>query len=250
MRSILVIFFLWASVMTLMGCASTPSAEPARYCRCCCCCCCSRGAQTASDEKPTVATEATEINEAGMRALGARAASGDLAAMDDLAAAKEKIYAHRPGERPPYTNANLDLMRAATDVIGQAAGSGNGKAMAALLYGTENQTLRNSMVNPIGIAAGMGNREALEVLLHYEEYDFLLSSVVFALQPAARQQYPEAVDFLIDVVENDRYRPLWLGATDGLKVAAESGHVRARQAIEKYEAFREENRKAKSQPAG
>lgn len=192
-----------------------------------------------------------EINETGMRALGARAASGDLTAMDDLAAAKERVYAHRPGEPRPHTAANLRLVRAATDVIGQAAGSGNQKAMKALLYGTENQTLRNSMVDPIGIAAGMGNREALEILLNYEEYQFLLSSVVFALQPAAQHNYSEAVNFLVDVTEDDRCRPLWHGATQGLTAAAEAGNTRARQAIEKYETYKtEQRRKETTQPAG
>ena len=47
---------------------------------------------------------------------------------------------------------------------------------------------------------------------------------------------PEAVDFLVKILYSDGSQPLWHGASDGLRKAAQSGDKRVQAALEVYSA--------------
>jgi hypothetical protein len=129
---------------------------------------------------------------------------------------------------------NLRLMRAAFDVIGEAAGKGSKEAMQALRQANDRPGLRSWTPDAFGIAAGMGNGEALDILINYRKYGMLLSSVVFALKPAAGRNDSRAVDFLIQVLDDPNARPLRHGASEGLESAEAAGSERAAAALKRY----------------
>ena len=186
-----------------------------------------------------------------MRQLGIRACEGDLSALDELEQIKMDLYEgvdyKKDGSR---LRSNLTLMRACFDEMGQRAGRGDAKAFRALLKASSRPALNGFTVDAFGMAAGMGHEASLDVLLNYTRHGFLLSSTVFALRPAAARNDARAVDFLIDVIDNERHRPLWNGASLGLQGAVDKGNDKARQAIERYEQYVNAKRRAKSRPAG
>ena len=194
-------------------------------------------ASTPPDTVPARSSEEQEegVTQARMRELGRRAAAGDLKALDELESIHEALYHGINYERErSRVLTNLNLMRAAFDVIGEAAGEGRPEAMRALLAANGRRELHSWTADAFGIAAGMGNREALNVLLEYRKHGMLLSSVVFALKPAARRNDPSAVDFLVQVLEDPKARPLWQGAADGLEEAASAGSQRATDALQRH----------------
>ena len=73
------------------------------------------------------------------------------------------------------------------------------------------------------------------MLLHHQDWNILLSSTVFALRVFAEKGNEQAIDFLIGVLENPKHRPLWHGASSGLKTAAVNGNAKAKAALEEYE---------------
>ncbi|MDR2463599.1 MAG: hypothetical protein LBD30_07450 [Verrucomicrobiales bacterium] len=161
-----------------------------------------------------------------MQELGRRAADGDLGALDEIHAQYKILYADIDRKNDhQQLSANLKLMHAAFDIIGDAAGD-RPSAFAALQRAAREPDFRG---------AAADNREALDALLHYEKHGWLLSSVCGALQYPADRGNAEAVNFFIAVLQDPNLRPLRVVASDGLRGAARLGNDRALHALAEHE---------------
>jgi hypothetical protein len=170
-----------------------------------------------------------------LKHLGKLAAGGSQAAVDEIAAAAEVLYADIDYTKDPQrVISNLALMRLAFDPIAEKAGEGSPAAMESLVYANGKQALHSFTVAAFGQAAATGNKEALNRLVNYKENGWLLSSVVIALQGAAEKNIPEAVDFLVEVMDDPSAKSLWVEASQGLAGAASRGNERAKTALKKY----------------
>ncbi|MDR1145168.1 MAG: hypothetical protein LBK71_03415 [Verrucomicrobiales bacterium] len=170
-----------------------------------------------------------------MQELGRRAADGDLGALDEIHAQYKILYADvdRKNDRQ-RRRANLQLMRAAFDIIGDAAGD-RPSAFTALQRAAREPDLRGAATYAYGRAAAGGNRAALDALLHYEQHGWPLSSVCGALQYPADRGNAEAVDFLIAVLQDPNRRALRVTAANGLRGAAKLGNERASRALAEHD---------------
>jgi hypothetical protein len=194
----------------------------------------------ASSGRALPAQDAVTTNAAGVdlnmvRNVALAATRGEPGAIDELEKIKQKLYVNIDYEKDPArVAANLVLMRAAFDVLGNEAGNGNAAAFQALYYATGKSELRPFTADAFGTAAAQGNEDALEVLLGYKKYGLLLSSVVPAMTKSAEKSNPRAVEFLVDVLNDPKHKPLWRMASQGLVSAANLGNQNAVAALEKY----------------
>lgn len=197
-------------------------------------------AADAASGRPLPAQDAVATNAAGVdlnmvRNVALAATRGEPGAIDELETIKQKLYANIDyGKDQARVAANLVLMRAAFDVLGNEAGNGNAAAFQALYYATGKSELRPFTADAFGIAAAQGSEDALEVLLGYKKYGFLLSSVVPAMTKPAEKSNPRAVEFLVDVLNDPKHKPLWMMASQGLVAAANLGNQNATAALDKY----------------
>lgn len=183
---------------------------------------------TSTPEPPTTVS---------MRALAERIANGDQTAFHELQETDKMLYRDIDYDQDKKrVMANLILMKAAFDVLGEQAGRGNDRAFQMLKACLGTGHLRSFAPDALGIAAAAGHKEALEILLHHDRWGILLSSTVFALRPVAENNDERVVDFLVGILENPRDRALWYGASEGLAGAAVKGNEKAKAALEKYEA--------------
>ena len=167
-----------------------------------------------------------------MRILAERIAEGDRSAFDQLRDTAEELYRDIDYDKEQQrVRSNLVLMRAAFDVLGERAASGNERAFEALREALGSAELRAFVPDALGTAAAAGHAEALEMLLHHKQYGILLSSAVFALQAPAEKGNREAVDFLVGVLGNSAHRPLWQAAARGVAASAASGPQKANAAL-------------------
>ena len=109
------------------------------------------------------------------------------------------------------------------------------------------QSFLRAAAEAFGTAAARGHKPSLEVLLHHNEHGILLSSAVFALQKPAVKGDKEAIDFLVNVINNDSDKALWMGASQGLVMAANQGDEGAKMALAKYAEY-EANRNKSQAP--
>jgi len=171
-----------------------------------------------------------------MRSLATRICEGDEAAGGELRLIAAELY-----RNINYTTeqdrvlSNLSLMRAAFRELGEQAGRSNAPAMAALQSAAFDRQLKAHVSGALGIAAAAGNEQALDMLLHHQDWNMLQSSAVFALRAPAEKNNERAIDFLVAVLDKEGNRPLWHGASEGLRVAAANGNPKAKAALEKYE---------------
>ena len=121
-------------------------------------------------------------------------------------------------------NRTFAPLRAAFDVIAEAAAKGNPLALDAVAQATQAPELNGMAMRTLGTLAGAGNNDALEILLNPEKYGFLLSSTVSALRPAAENGNQKAIEFLAAVATSADQQALWFMAAGGLTKAAESGN--------------------------
>jgi len=171
-----------------------------------------------------------------MRALATRICEGDDAAFGELRSVATELYRDVDlRSEPERARTNLLLMRAAFRELGEQAGRSNAHALAALQSAAFVRQLRSHVDEALGIAAAAGNEHALDMLLQHQDWNILLSSAVFAMRLPAEKNNERAIEFLIGVLENPKHRPLWYGASNGLKTAAENGNAKAKAALEKYE---------------
>src|SRR6185437_4901831 len=169
-----------------------------------------------------------------MQALADRIAAGDSTGLTKLEGIADELYRGIDYRQDrPRVMANLKLMRAAFDRLGEAASGGNAKAMAALKSSLRSSGhLRSFAPDALGTVAAAGNKEAMDILLDYKKTGVLLSSTVFALKAPAAKNDPRAVKFLIDVTKDPKSKGLWDWAMTGLKGAAEAGNAEAQTAID------------------
>jgi len=129
-------------------------------------------------------------------------------------------------------------MKAAFDVLGEEAGKGNAKAMAALKRCLRERSSRLSSFAPdaLGIAAAAGQEEALDILLRHKEWGILDSTAVFALVAPASANRERAVDFMVSWLSDPQHRGdgMALSASGALEKAAEKGNQEAKTALAKY----------------
>jgi hypothetical protein len=171
-----------------------------------------------------------------MRSLATRICEGDDAALGELRLIATELYRNiNYTTEQDRVRSNLFLMRAAFRELGEQAGRSNAQAMAALQSAAFNRQLKAHVSDALGIAAADGNEQALDMLLHHQDWNMLQSSAVFALRAPAEKNNERAIDFLVAVLDREGNRPLWHGASEGLKVAAANGNAKAKAALEKYE---------------
>jgi hypothetical protein len=202
---------------------------------------------TASNEQhsraPTVARVAAEAPAAfvipttnEMRELGARMASGNDAAFEEVRRISTELY-----RNINYTTenarvlTNLFLMRAALDELGVEVGKSNAIALAALKRSLSVRHMAPFVPYALGIAAAAGSEDAMEMLLHYSDWGILLSSAESGMRAPAEKDNEKAIEFLVQVLDNPAHRALWNSAVDSLKGPAARGNARAKEALEKYE---------------
>ncbi|CAN5701154.1 hypothetical protein BH09VER1_BH09VER1_05260 [soil metagenome] len=181
---------------------------------------------------------ATPAPDPAMVELGTRAASGDLAAIDELAVKYQELYAgiDYQNDRERLLS-NYDKMRAAFDVIGLAAGQ-NTAAWKALQYAAKKAEINSFVIGAYGLAAEAGNDDALKSLLNYKDNGWLLSTTVLAMRAPAKKDIPDAVNFLIAIMKDPTQRALHAASAEGLKEAADSGNTEAQELISAYRSSR------------
>lgn len=169
-----------------------------------------------------------------MKALGQKAAGGDLAAVDALAAQHEKLYAgidyYRDREK---VRQNAQRMRAAFEILGKAAGT-DPQAYRALQYAQGKPSLRPFTAQAYGQAAAGGNAEALRALLHYQESGWTLRQVLPALKESAAKNDPQTVTLLVQLMNDPAARQYRGSAASGLAEAAKQGNAEAKAALDAY----------------
>lgn len=181
-----------------------------------------------------------------MRRLGGLASKGDLAAIDKIEHIHNELYGNMDWKDRDRIRSNLILMRSAFSEIGRSVATSeeNDPAFKSLLYATGKSALRGFTADAFGIAAAKGHTPSLQVLTHHNRYGILHSSAIFALRKPAEAGNEEAIKFLIEVLQNDKSKALWHGASRGLVHAANQGNTAAQQALAKYEAYQKERMKA------
>ena len=195
------------------------------------------GVQAPSVQAETPQTGPSTPTASQMRALGERAAKGDETALGEIEAIRETIYQDIDYERDhDRAVSNLKLMRGAFDVLGEEAGKNSAKALQALKIALATEGLSSFAPDALGTAAAAGNQEALDMLLHHDQWGILLSTTVFSLKKPAANNNEQAVDFLIEVLGNPDDRALWLAASRELVPASVKGNVKAKTALEQFEA--------------
>ncbi|MFA5192764.1 MAG: hypothetical protein WC740_18805 [Verrucomicrobiia bacterium] len=169
-----------------------------------------------------------------MRDLAARIIGGDPKAFDELHEAAKKLYQGIDyAKEKERLIANLTLMHAAYDLLGEQTGKGNAKAFEALKRSLDVRPLNGFVPDALGIAASLGHAEALQMLLHHDQYKILRTSAVFALRTPAKKNNAQAIAFLLGILDNPSDRGLWNAAVQGLVAAKDEPKVKT--ALEKYE---------------
>lgn len=196
---------------------------------------------------------AKAVDKHTMTELGQQAGRGELSAVDRIGEAYAEIYKGIDlGKDRERVDENLVLMRSAFETLSDAINLDAPKnpALYSLLYALEDERLMSFATYALGRAAARGHEPSLKILLNYKEREIVLSSVVFALREVAENGNDDAIKFLLSVVDDDSKKPLWHGATSGLKGAAEKGNPQAKAAIQKYLAWRAERAERLNTPQG
>ena len=202
------------------------------------------GAPKAADAPPvpghfaTIAEQAPENITAG-RELGMAVVRGDAGAFQkivELARTQQASFATNSlglndTARGDLARLTFAPLRAAFEVIADAASAGNAKALDAVMQAASFPELKGEAIKSLGKLAGDGNNAALDTLIHPEKYGLLLSTAVGALRPAAENGHQKAIDALAAVVADTRRQALWYMAADGLSKAVESGNAVAVEAF-------------------
>jgi HEAT repeat protein len=164
----------------------------------------------------------------------------------------------------------MNNMRDAFKVLGNAASEDNHHAITALVVAAKVPTLRSYAPQALGQAAAKGSEKALEILTHPVKFGLNASSTILALQPAisqenpaaikalqamlekpgngglhyiiatalqaaAAQNNPSAVDALGYIVENNTSSSTLKRALDGLKLASQKGNEKAATLVETWQ---------------
>lgn len=175
-----------------------------------------------------------------MRAIAKRICAGDVTAFDELTNVVEEM-SHSDRRIEANRQLNADRLRAASEIIGEAAGKGNDNAFQTLKKCLDDKHLKYFSLDPLGAAAA-GHPEALDILLHcHQKWGILENSVCFALAPAAKANQPSAVDYFVtlaldpETAKRQYYGVAWL-VREVLKSAAAQGNQKAKDALEKFAA--------------
>jgi hypothetical protein len=176
-----------------------------------------------------------------MRAIAKRICAGDVTAFDELTNVVEEM-SHSDRRIEANRQFNADRLRAASEIIGEAAGKGNDNAFQTLKKCLDDKYLKYFSLDPLGVAAAAGNQEALDLLLHcHEKSGILENSVCFALASAAKANQPLAVDYFAalaldpEIPKKQFYGVAWL-IKEVLESAAAQGNQKAKDALEKFAA--------------
>jgi RNA polymerase sigma factor (sigma-70 family) len=186
--------------------------------------------QAISQAVETPTPEAAQMETA--RQLGMAAAQGDRAALKklqdySLAAGRDfstNSAGLRDWEKGDRQRQLFSPLWVAFDVITEEARKGSSTAMQAISNAAETPGLQGVAIKSIGALAGSGNESALEILLNPDKYHLLPTSVVGALKPAAESGDLRAINALAAVTADPKKQPLWFMVANGLKKPAESGN--------------------------
>jgi len=173
------------------------------------------------------------------RKLGMAVVHAESQALEKLASLARAEYlefnTNSPGlsddERGHLSMRVFAPLKAAFQVIQDAAVQGNQNAIDAIISAVRYSELRGEAVQGIGALAAVGNNDALDVLVNYDQYGFPLSGVVSALELAAGHGDQKAIDFLAAVARDPRDQALWYHAAIGLTASAGSGNTTAIDAL-------------------
>jgi RNA polymerase sigma factor (sigma-70 family) len=122
-------------------------------------------------------------------------------------------------------------LHAAFKSLADQAANGNVYARQAIDKAATMSALKGVAVKALGELAGRGDQHALEMLLNPAQHGLLLSSTVGALGPSADAGNERAIAALVAVLADEKHKPLWYMASQGLQRAAESGNPTAQAAL-------------------
>lgn len=175
-----------------------------------------------------------------MRALGKRIADGDDSAFDELANTTQKLYSEIKDYQKEQARVIVLLgrMHAAFDVLGEEAGKGNEKALAALKKCLSSGRLASFAPDALGIAAASGNKDAFEILSHYQNWNILDTTAHFAMAHPIEANFEPAVDYAVNWLStlnpSQFSGGVALATTNALAKAAEKGNQKAKDALQKF----------------
>ncbi len=186
-------------------------------------------------QKPAVLTPPTP---ADMRVLAGRIGRGETGAFEELVALAKELYRDIDyDQEEPRVMANLHLMSAASETLGEQAAKGDAESLQALKRGLGYPYLGSFAPGGLGVAAGGGCQEAIDILVNYEQWGMQHSDAVQALRTAGAKNNEQAVDFLIRTVTDGQLSAYECQyATKALAGAAAQGNEKAKAALEQYAA--------------
>jgi ankyrin repeat protein len=175
-----------------------------------------------------------------MRAIAQRICDGDLAALDELAAAAREMYRSDWKQQEARRQLNGDRMDVAFRVLGGEAGKGNNNAVEALKTCLDRgDFLKSFAPDALGIAAAAGNDESLNLLLRFRDWNILENTAAFALAAPAKANKEPAVEFFVTLAldpqsaRHQYYGVGWL-VKDVLQTSVTNGNPRAKDALDKF----------------
>ncbi len=174
----------------------------------------------------------------GMRLIGQRIADGDQNALKELSLLANHLYGEISNYELERARVLLLLGRMSTTyrTLGDEAGKGNEKALAALEQSLGDRRLVSFAPVGLGRAAAAGSKGALEILFRFAKSD--LDSSVHALCIAAEANVEPAVDYVADWLAHlsptEREGGTALEVTEALGKASAKGNLNAKSALEKF----------------
>lgn len=126
----------------------------------------------------------------------------------------------------------MNNMRDAFKILGDAAGEDNQHAITALVVAAKVPTLRSYAPHALGQAAAKGSEKALEILTQPVKFGLNASSTILALQPAISQENPAAIKALQGMLEKPGNGGLHYMIATALQAAAAQNNQGAVDALE------------------
>ncbi|MFT5122989.1 MAG: hypothetical protein ACI9TH_002441 [Kiritimatiellia bacterium] len=229
-----------------------------------------QGVRTLTDQALDVSLTTAQRKEAFQK-LALLICEGDTTAIKALSGLSTRLNA--TANTPDATRIrveNMNNMRSAFNIMGNAAGQDNQHAITALVVAARVPTMRSYAPDALGQAAAKGSAKALEILTDPTKFGLNASSTILALQPAiaqnnaaaikalqgmvekpgnaglhyliatalqtaAAQNNQGAVDALTYIVENNTSSSTLRRALDGLKLASNRGNEKAKGLVQTWE---------------
>jgi hypothetical protein len=167
------------------------------------------------------------------RKLATLICDGDTTAIKALANLSTRTQ--NRGNNPDAARMRMEQMnnmRDAFKILGDAAGEDNPHAITALVVAAKVPTLRSYAPHALGQAAAKGSEKALEILTQPVKFGLNASSTILALQPAISQENPAAIKALQGMLEKPGNGGLHYMIATALQAAAAQNNQGAVDALE------------------